>query len=174
MNLHPESRSRPLGSYNPEEDFLVGWAERASVAAACEQLKEALLAGELGEVGRQSVRIGLPYAVTNDRSMVLENDPSCVRWLEQLATRLVAAGPEGTPRTRYADLIAARNVVLELLSAVSAHDGLPAERLGAIARQVSPGSDVTPDRATVTRLLTTLRDRLSEHLPLPAPGRFEK
>lgn len=132
MNLHPESRSRPLGSYNPEEDFLVGWAERASVAAACEQLKEALVAGELGEVGRQSVRIGLPYAVTNDRSMVLENDPSCVRWLEQLQTRLVA-----------------------------------------IARQVSPGSDVTPDRDTVTLLLTALRDRLSEHLPLPAPGRFE-
>lgn len=173
MSGHPENRPRPLGSYNPAEDFLVGWAERAAVAAAAEQLAAALEADELSEVSRESVRLGLPYAVTKDRGLVLENDASCVQWLEQLRGRLLAAGPEGSPRISYADLLAARNVVMELLSAVTSRSGLPSERLTLIGAQVSPGSDVAPSVESVAALLTVLRDRLSEHLPLPSPGRYD-
>lgn len=173
MSGHPENRPRPLGSYNPSEDFLVGWAERAAVAAAAAQLATALEAGELTEVSRQSVRVGLPYAVTTDRTLVLENDSSCVNWLGQLRDRLVTTGPDGSPRVSYADLLAARNVVIELLSAIAPPQGLPPQRLLAIATQVSPGSDVVPSIESVAALLTVLRDRLSEHLPLPSPGRYD-
>ena len=104
MNGHPENRPRPLGSYDPGETFLLGWGERAAVVAAARQLAAALSADELSEVGLQSARIGLPYAVTDDRHLVLPDAQACVRWLEQLSARLGAGGDNGSPQISYAEL----------------------------------------------------------------------
>jgi hypothetical protein len=135
-----------------------------------------LTTGQLSEYRVESLRVGVRYGVLpgNDRGVLPDNEALKV-FLAGLRDRLAAAGTGRSAPTpaaiRYADLIAARNVVTEMAQTVTEDTPPPP---AAVLRRL-PGSPTATDAEPTTPTavvahLNGLRDTLTDHLPVLPPG----